>query len=138
MTVNCAVPHTLWNIPTQALDALKSDSQKGTFGKRGDKPKVDPAYLDQADKVRSMSAEKCNSKCESFYSSSKTQLMLHGCNMSLPCLVPQVFSECGLTIQSRMGVAEFKEIVLSGSYAMRTELDSPDKKGYKRMGLFPK
>ena len=35
----------------QALDALKSDSQKGTFGKRGDKPKVDPAYLDQADKV---------------------------------------------------------------------------------------
>ena len=36
---------------TQALDALKSDSQKGTFGKRGDKPKVDPAYLDQADKV---------------------------------------------------------------------------------------
>ena len=37
----------------QALDALKSDSQKGTFGKRGDKPKVDPAYLDQADKVHS-------------------------------------------------------------------------------------
>ena len=57
MTVNCAVPHTLWNIPTQALDALKSDSQKGTFGKRGDKPKVDPDYLDQADKVSSTSLQ---------------------------------------------------------------------------------
>ena len=45
----CEIP--LEYIP-EALDALKSDSQKGTFGKRGNKPKVDPAYLDQADKVR--------------------------------------------------------------------------------------
>ena len=67
-----------------------------------------------------------------------TIIMSDGGNMFLPCLVPKVFSKCGLTIQSRMNVAEFKEIVLNGSYAMRTELDSPDKKSYKRMGLFPK
>ena len=49
----------------------------------------------------------------------------------------QVFSECGLSIRCRMSVGEFKESVLGGSYAMRTELDSPDK-GYERMGLIPK
>ena len=46
-------------IYTQALDALKSDSQKGTFGKRGDKPKVDPVYLDQADKVPNIKKKCC-------------------------------------------------------------------------------
>ena len=34
----------------RALEALKSDSQKGTFGKRGNKPKVDRADLDWADR----------------------------------------------------------------------------------------
>ena len=36
---------------SEALNAFKSDSQLGTFGKRGEKPKVHPAILDQADKV---------------------------------------------------------------------------------------
>ena len=34
----------------KALEALKSDSQKGTFGKRGQKPKLDCADLDWADR----------------------------------------------------------------------------------------
>ena len=33
-----------------AMEALKTDSQKGTFGKRGNKPKVDRADLDWADR----------------------------------------------------------------------------------------
>ena len=44
----CEIP--LEYVP-QALNAFKTDSQQGIFGKRGDKPKVDPAILDQADKV---------------------------------------------------------------------------------------
>ena len=34
----------------KALEALKSDSQKGTFGKRGNKPKLDQADLEWADR----------------------------------------------------------------------------------------
>ena len=43
----CEIP--LEYVP-KALEALKSDSQKGTFGKRGNKPKVDKADLDWADR----------------------------------------------------------------------------------------
>ena len=53
-------------------------------------------------------------------------------------MIWQVFSECGLSLRCSMSVGEFKEVVQGGSYTMRTELDSPDKDGYERMGLIPK
>ena len=59
--------------------------------------------------------------------------------ITLTYLFEQVFAECGLSIRSHMSVGEFKEVVLGGTYAMRTELDSTSiSKGYERMGLIPK
>ena len=81
-----------------AMEALKTDSQKGTFGKRGDKPKVDSRAFDLADRV---------------------------------------FLECGLPIRSRMEVEEFKNIIISGIYKMKSEQDSPSK-DYKRISGFEK
>ena len=91
----CEIP--LKYVP-EALNAFETDSQLGTFGKRGDKPKVDSVILDQADKV---------------------------------------FAECGLPFMSRMSTAEFKNLVLTKTYTMRSEFDSPSKE-YDKMGLLPK
>ena len=44
----CEVPKE--HIPL-ALEALQSDSQGGTFGKRGAKPKVDLKFFKPADKL---------------------------------------------------------------------------------------
>ena len=79
----CEVPEE--HIPL-ALEALLSDSQGGTFGKRGAKPKVDFEFFKPADKL---------------------------------------FKECGLPISSRTTSEEFKNLILSGTYEMKTEYDPP-------------
>ena len=144
LTVNGAAPHTLWIISTFPLRPWMRSSQtpRRAPSERGE---TSPRWT-RLTWIRLTRYAVCpqNSAIQNVNhfivhpKLSNLIVMFHGGIMFLPCLVPQVFSECGLTIQSRMGVAEFKEIVLSGSYAMRTELDSPDKKSYKRMGLFPK
>ena len=96
----CEVPKE--HVPL-ALEALKSDSQGGTFGRRGDKPSVDYDMLMPADKT---------------------------------------FQECGLTISSRTTTEEFRRLILTGTYQMRTEYDPPHEifktitTGSKSMGLF--
>ena len=87
----CEVPKEYVPI---AMEALETDSQKGTFGKRGDKPKVDDRAWDLADRV---------------------------------------FQECGLPIESRMEAEEFKKVIVSGTYEMKSERQLPSK-DYKRIG----
>ena len=91
----CEVPKE--HVPA-AMEALKTDSQKGTFGKRGDKPKVDSRAFDLADRV---------------------------------------FQECGLPIRSRMEVEDFKNIIISGIYKMKSEQDLPSK-DYKQISKLEK
>ena len=81
-----------------AMDALKTDSQKGTFGKRGNKPKASQHSLDMADKV---------------------------------------FVECGLPIKSNMNTEEFRNIILSGTYTMRSEQGYPSIK-YENINFLEK
>ena len=96
----CEVPKE--HVPL-ALEALKSDSQGGTFGRRGDKPSLD-------------------------------------CDMLMPA--DKTFQECGLAISSRTTSEEFKKLILTGTYEMRTEYDPPHEiflritTGSKSMGLF--
>ena len=96
----CEVPKE--HVPL-ALEALTSDSQGGTFGRRGDKPRVDHDMLMPADKT---------------------------------------FRECGLPISSRTTTEDFKRLILTGTYEMRTEYDPPHEifkrmtTGSKSMGLF--
>ena len=91
----CEVPKEYVPI---AMEALETDSQKGTFGKRGDKPAVDSRAWDLADRV---------------------------------------FQECGLPIRSRMDAEEFKKLILSGTYEMKSEVHLPSK-DYKRISGFEK
>ena len=82
----------------RAMEAFKTDSQSGTFGRRGDKPKASRSALDQADKV---------------------------------------FAECGLPIKSDMEVDEFRRLIVSGTYSMKSEHDWPSK-DYKKIRGFQK
>ena len=76
-----------------ALEALLSDSQGGTFGKRGAKPEGDLEFFKPGDKF---------------------------------------FKECGLPISIRTTSEEFKNLILRGTYKMKTEYDPPCKI-YKRI-----
>ena len=78
------------------MEAFKTDSQSGTFGRRGDKPKASRSTLDQADKV---------------------------------------FAECGLPIKSDMEVEEFRRLIVSGTYSMKSEHDWPSKDFKKIRGF---
>ena len=89
----CRVP--LEYVP-KAMEALKTDSQMGTFGKRGDKPRASQSALDHADKV---------------------------------------FAECGLPIKSDMEVEEFRKLIVSGTYSMKSEHDWPSRDYKKIQGL---
>ena len=91
----CGVP--LEYVP-RAMEALKTDSQKGTFGKRGDKPRASQSALDEADKV---------------------------------------FAECGLPIKSDMEVEEFRNLIVSGTYSMKSEHDWPSR-DFKKIRGFEK
>ena len=88
------------NIPPKyvprAMEAFKTDSQSGTFGRRGDKPKASRSALDQADKV---------------------------------------FAECGLPIRSDMEVEEFRRLIVSGTYSMKSECAWPAKDFKKIQGF---
>ena len=89
----CEVP--LDYVP-RAMEALKTDSQRGTFGKRGDKPKASQEALDQADII---------------------------------------FAECGLPIRNDMEVEEFRNLILSGTYSMKSEHYWPSKDFKKIQGF---
>ena len=82
----------------RAMEAFKTDSQSGTFGRRGDKPKASRSALDKADKV---------------------------------------FAECGLPMKSDMEVEEFRRLIASGTYSMKSEHAWPSK-DFKKIRCFQK
>ena len=91
----CDVPLKYFS---RAMEALKTDSQQGTFGIRGERPRATRHALDLSDLV---------------------------------------FKECGLPIKSNMEVEEFRKLIVSGAYSMRSEHDWPSR-DYKKIQGFEK
>ena len=52
-------------------------------------------------------------------------------------LADRVFQECGLPITSRMDTEEFKKLIVSGTYEMKSECHLPSK-DYKKISGFEK
>ena len=91
----CGVPQEY--LP-KAMEALKTDSQRGTFGSRGEGPKASQHALDLAD---------------------------------------MVFKECGLPISSDMAVEDFRKLIVSGTYSMKSEHEWPSR-DYRQIHGFEK
>ena len=89
----CRVPQEY--LP-KAMEALETDSQRGTFGVRGEGPKASRYALDLADRV---------------------------------------FKECGLSISSDMAVEDFRKLIVSGTYSMKSEHEWPSGHYRKIHGL---